>query len=50
MLRACRLVHLSVCRSVGPENVLWQNGGLDPDAVWGGEWSLGWYGCIRFWW
>jgi len=32
-----RLAHLSVCvhvsLSIGPENVLWQNGQLDPDAV-----------------
>jgi len=25
----------SVC--LGPESVLWQNGWMDPDAVWGGE-------------
>jgi len=29
----------SVCLSVGPEIVLWQNGRLDPDAIWGGEWG-----------
>ena len=44
MLRTCRLDHLCVC--VCPESVLWQNGWLDPDAVWGGEWSWGSYGCI----
>jgi len=27
--------HLLVCLSV--RSVLWQNGWLDPDAVWGGE-------------
>jgi len=32
-------VGLSVCLSVGPESVglLWQNGRLDPNAVWDGE-------------
>jgi len=47
MLRTCRLDHLSVC--LYPESVLWQNGWLNPDAVWGGEWGRAWYGCIRFW-
>jgi len=28
-----------VCLHVCPESVLWQNGWLDPDAVWDGEWS-----------
>ena len=30
--------------------VLWQNGWLDLDAVWGGEWGRARKGCIRFWW
>jgi len=38
MVSTCRLSHLSVCRSVYPESVLWQIGWLDPDAVWDGEW------------
>jgi len=29
----------SVCLCVCLESVLWQNGRLDPDAVWGGEWG-----------
>ena len=33
LLQVCRLSHLSVCLSVCPESVLWQNGLLDPDAV-----------------
>jgi len=35
MLRPCRLDHLSVC----PQSILWQNGWMDPDAVWDGEWG-----------
>ena len=50
MVQACRLDHLSVCLSVGPESVLWQNGRLDPDAVWGGEWGRSTDGCIRCEW
>jgi len=50
MVRACRLDHLFVCRSVGrsvcPESVLWQNGRLDPDAVWDGECGRSRDGCI----
>jgi len=34
-------VVLCVYRSVGLESVLWQNGWLDPDAVWDGEWGWG---------
>jgi len=30
MLQICRLDHLCVCL----ESVLWQNGSLDPDAIW----------------
>jgi len=33
-LQAYRLAHLSVCLSVYPEDVPWQNGSLDLDAVW----------------
>ena len=37
-LSVCVLVTLYVC--LCPENVLWQNCGMDPDAVWGGdEWG-----------
>jgi len=39
-------VGLSVC----PECVSWQNGWLDPDAVWGGEWGRSRDGCIRWGW
>jgi len=42
-----RLDHLSVCLSVGLQSVLWQNGRLDPDAVWGGEWGWSRDGRIR---
>ena len=42
--------HLSVCLSVGPESVLWQNGWLDPDGVLGGEWDRSRDGCIRWGW
>jgi len=40
-----RLCHLSVltCEQ-------WRHGWMDPDAVWGGEWSRARKGCIRFWW
>jgi len=40
-LRNIRLDHvcLSLCQSVSPQSVLWQNGWLDPDAVWDGEWN-----------
>jgi len=37
--RTCRSVCLYVCRSVCPQSVLWQNGGVDLDAVWDGEWG-----------
>ena len=30
--------------SVSPESVLWQDGWMDPDAVWGGQW-----GRLRDW-
>jgi len=44
-------VGLSVCVSVWPESVLWQNGWLDPDTVWDGEWGRSRDGCIRWgWW
>ena len=36
----------SVC--VCPERVLWQNGSLDPGAIWGDEWGRAWYGRIRW--
>jgi len=36
-------VSLSVCL----ESVLWQNGWMDPDAVWGGEWGRSRDGRIR---
>jgi len=45
MESSCRLTHMSVGLCVGlslclcPESVLWQNGRLDPDAVWDGEWG-----------
>jgi len=46
MVRACY-----ICLSVGcPESVLWQNGQLDPDVVWGGEWGRSRDGCIRWGW
>jgi len=58
MVRNIHLDHLSVClsvcvclsvgRSVGPESVLWQNGWVDPGAVWSGEWGWSKNGCI--WW
>jgi len=38
-----------VCVCLCMQSVLWQNGWLDPDAVWGGEWGRAWYECIRFW-
>jgi len=44
MFRTCHLAHLSVC--VCLESVLWQNGWLEPDTVWGGECGRVWYGCI----
>jgi len=37
-----RYVGLCVC----PESVPWQNGWLDPDAVWDGEWGRSRDGCI----
>jgi len=42
---------VSVCLSVCPQSVLWQNGWLDPSAVSGGEWGRSRDGCIRCrWW
>jgi len=41
-------VGLSVCRSVGAQSVLWQNGWLDPDAVWGGEWGGSRHWCTEW--
>jgi len=38
----------SVCVSVCPESVLWLNGWLDPDAMWGGEWGWSKDGCVRW--
>ena len=37
----------SVCLSVCSQSVLWQNGRLDPNAVWDGKWGRSTYGCIR---
>jgi len=37
----------AVCLYVCPESVLWQNGRLDLDVVWDGEWSRSRDGCIR---
>jgi len=36
-----------MCQAVCLENVLWQNGGLDPDAIWGDELGRSMDGCIR---
>ena len=40
----------SVCQSVSPQSVLWQNDWLHPDAIWGDKW--GWLRdwCIRWGW
>jgi len=38
----------TVCLSVGPQSVLWQNSWLDPDAIWGGEWGWSRDGCITW--
>ena len=46
----CRSVSLSVCWSVCPQSVLWQNGWVDLDAVWDGEWGRSTDGCIRWVW
>jgi len=50
MLRTCCLarlcVCLCVCLSVCPESELWQNGWMDADAVWSGEW---WVGSVERW-
>jgi len=40
-----RTSHLSVCWFVCLECALRQNGWLDPDAVWGGEWCRSWDRC-----
>ena len=37
----------SVCLSVWLQSVLWQNGQLDPDAIWGGEWGHPRHSCIN---
>jgi len=37
----------SVGVSVGPESIPCQNGRLDLDAVWSGEWGRSRDGCIR---
>ena len=42
------LVAYPLCRSVGPESVLWQHGWLDLDAVLGGEWGRPRDVCIRW--
>jgi len=41
MVRNFRLDHC-------PQSVLWQNGWLDLDAVWGGEWSGPRHWCVRW--
>jgi len=46
-LSLCLSVFLSVDRWVCPEGTRWQNGWLDLDAVWGGEWGRWRDGCIR---
>ena len=45
---SCHLSRLSVGLSVCTESVLWQNGWLDPDAVWNGEWVQSKDGCNRW--
>jgi len=35
-----------MCLSVGPESVLWQNGWLDLDAIWDGEWGRSMVGVL----
>jgi len=41
----------SVCMSVCPESVLWQNSWMDPDVIWDSEWGWSRDGCIRWgWW
>jgi len=42
-----RSVCLSVWRFVCLQIVLWQNGWVDPDTVWDGEWVWSRNGCIR---
>jgi len=37
-----------MCLSVCPESVLWQNGWLDLDDVWGGEWGWSRVWCITW--
>jgi len=50
-LLICHVSHLSVCVSVSMQSVLWQNGWIDPDAIWDGEWGWLTDGCIRSgWW
>ena len=46
MWQNIRLDYLSVCWSVCLQNVLWQNGWVDPYAVWDGEWGRSSDGCI----
>ena len=40
-------VSLCVCLFVCPESVLWQNGCLNPDAIWGGDWGRSRDGSTR---
>ena len=53
-IQVSRLDHLLVCRSIGlcvclcVRKVLWQNGPLHPDAVWGVEWGRFRHSCIRW--
>jgi len=50
-LRNIRLDHLSVCWSVGrTQSIFWQNGWLDPGAVWDGEWGRSRDRCIGWGW
>jgi len=38
-----------LCRSVGPESVLWQNGLLHPDAISDNEWDVSRIGVLDGW-
>ena len=41
---------VAIVKSVCLEGALWQNGWLDPDADWSGEWEQSKDGCIRWGW
>jgi len=49
LVQTCRQSHVSVsvCLSVCPGGVLWQNGSLDLDVVWRGECGRPRDGCLR---